>query len=54
MENTPVIESVCLVTIDHYVCSPVDGLDSLYSEFWATQVTKVPVLRVFGSTIKGI
>ncbi|XP_050435853.1 DNA polymerase zeta catalytic subunit isoform X2 [Adelges cooleyi] len=53
MENTPVIESVCLVTIDHYVCSPVDGLDSLYSEFWATQVTKVPVLRVFGSTIKG-
>ncbi|XP_050532925.1 DNA polymerase zeta catalytic subunit [Daktulosphaira vitifoliae] len=54
MENSKIIESVSLVTIDHYMCNPIDGLDSLYSEFWGTQVTKVPVLRIFGSTIQGV
>lgn len=53
MENSNVVESVRLVTIDHYMCNPIDGLDSLYSEFWGTQVTKVPILRIFGSTAQG-
>lgn len=53
MENANVVQSVSLVTIDHYMSDPIDGLDSLYSEFWATQIVKVPVLRVFGSTLNG-
>lgn len=54
MENAvKVIQSVSLFTIDHYMSNPVEGLDSLYSEFWGTQVVKVPILRVFGSTLEG-
>lgn len=53
MQNTTIAESVSLVTIDHYMCNPSDGLDSLYSEFWGTQIVKVPILRVFGSTPDG-
>lgn len=53
MENSKIVQSVCLVTIDHYMCNPIDGLDLLYSEFWGTQIVKVPVLRVFGSTLDG-
>lgn len=52
MENTDV-QNVSLVTIDHYMSNPADGFDSLYSEFWGTQITKVPVLRVFGCTPNG-
>lgn len=48
-----VVQNVRLVTIDHYMCNPVDGLDSLYSEFWGTQIVKVPILRVFGSNLNG-
>lgn len=53
MENVNVVQNVSLVTIDHYMCSPIDGLDSLYSEFWGTQIVKVPILRVFGCTPEG-
>lgn len=53
MENTNVVQNVSLVTIDHYMSNPVDGFDSLYSEFWGTQVLQVPVLRVFGCTPDG-
>jgi DNA polymerase zeta len=53
MDIPKVVENVSLVTIDHYTSNPVDGLDSLYSEFWGTQVVKVPILRVFGSTPDG-
>lgn len=53
MENINVIQNVSLVTIDHYMSNPVDGFDSLYSEFWGTQVLQVPVLRVFGCTPVG-
>lgn len=53
MENTNVVQNVSLVTIDHYMSNPADGFDSLYSEFWGTQILKVPVLRVFGCTPNG-
>lgn len=53
MENIKIVESVSLVTVDHYISNPINGLDSLYSEFWGTQVVKVPVLRVFGTTPEG-
>jgi len=53
MENANVVQNVSLVTIDHYMSNPVDGFDSLYSEFWGTQILQVPVLRVFGCTPNG-
>lgn len=53
MENTNIVQNVSLVTIDHYMSSPADGFDTLYSEFWGTQILKVPVLRVFGCTPNG-
>lgn len=53
MADCTVVENVRLVTVDHYIDDPVDGFDSLYSEFWGTPVFKVPVLRVFGSTPEG-
>jgi len=53
MENTNIVQSVSLVTIDHYMCNPIDGLDSLYSEFWGAQIVKVPIIRVFGYTLEG-
>lgn len=53
MDNTNIVQSVSLVTIDHYMSNPADGFDSLYSEFWGTQIVKVPVLRVFGCTPNG-
>lgn len=53
MENVNIAHSVSLVTIDHYMCNPSDGLDSLYSEFWGTPIFKVPILRVFGTTLEG-
>lgn len=53
MDNTNIVENVRLVTIDHYISNPTDGLDSLYSEFWGIQIAKVPILRVFGSTLEG-
>ncbi|XP_001949189.2 DNA polymerase zeta catalytic subunit [Acyrthosiphon pisum] len=53
MENTNIVQNVSLVTIDHYMSNPADGFDSLYSEFWGTQILKVPVLRVFGCTPNG-
>uniref|UniRef100_A0A2H8TGZ7 DNA polymerase n=1 Tax=Melanaphis sacchari TaxID=742174 RepID=A0A2H8TGZ7_9HEMI len=53
MENANIVQNVSLVTIDHYMSNPVDGFDSLYSEFWGTQILQVPVLRVFGCTPNG-
>jgi len=53
MENTNIVQNVSLVTIDHYMSKPADGFDSLYSEFWGTQIINVPILRVFGCTPNG-
>lgn len=53
MTDTNIVENVSLVTIDHYMCNPTNGFDSLYSEFWGTQIVKVPIIRVFGSTLEG-
>jgi len=53
MDNINIVQNVSLVTIDHYMSNPADGFDSLYSEFWGTQILKVPVIRVFGCTPNG-
>ena len=46
--------SVRIVTADYYLASPVRDLDVCYSEFRASDVKKVPVVRVFGATPAGI
>lgn len=53
METTNIAQSVSLVTIDHYMCNPIEGLDSLYSEFWGMAIHNVPILRIFGTTPEG-
>ncbi|KAG1708451.1 DNA polymerase zeta catalytic subunit [Nymphon striatum] len=45
--------SVRLVTADYYLSAPIRGLDVCYSDFRGTQVTKVPVIRIFGTTPRG-
>ena len=45
--------SVRIVDVDFYVTKPTEGLDVLYSEFREANVTRAPVLRVFGSTPSG-
>lgn len=39
---------VRIVTVDHYMCKPVRGLDELHSEFNGRETSRVPVIRIFG------
>lgn len=45
--------SVRIVTFDHYSAAPISGLDPMCSTFRGSPVSRVPVIRVFGSTPKG-
>ncbi|KAK6169216.1 hypothetical protein SNE40_020308 [Patella caerulea] len=45
--------SVRIVTTDHYLATPIPGLDVTRSDFRGTEVKKVPVLRIFGATPAG-
>ncbi|XP_030201116.1 DNA polymerase zeta catalytic subunit [Gadus morhua] len=45
--------SIRIVSADYYLSSPVRDLDVCYSEFRASDVKKVPVVRVFGATPAG-
>ncbi|XP_060704706.1 DNA polymerase zeta catalytic subunit [Hemiscyllium ocellatum] len=45
--------AVRIVTADYYMSSPVKGLDVCYSEFRESEVTRVPVVRIFGPTPAG-
>lgn len=49
--------SVRLVTMDYYMSSPStnksNNFDPLYSLFRSAPISKVPVLRVFGTTLAG-
>ncbi|XP_061780433.1 DNA polymerase zeta catalytic subunit [Nerophis lumbriciformis] len=45
--------AVRIVTADYYLASPLPQLDVGYSEFRASDVQKVPVVRVFGATPAG-
>ena len=46
--------SMRIVCVDHYMGKPIPGLDMEYSDFRGVEVEQVPVIRVFGSSIKGI
>lgn len=45
--------SVRLVVADHYMAAPVAGLDPLVSPFTGGAIKRLPVIRVFGSTVSG-
>ncbi|KAB7506184.1 hypothetical protein Anas_02875, partial [Armadillidium nasatum] len=45
--------SLRIVAIDHYQSAPVPTLDPCYSSFRGSQILKVPVFRIFGSTPAG-
>ena len=45
--------SVRLVVADHYMAAPVPGLDPLVSPFTGAAIKRLPVIRVFGSTVSG-
>ncbi|XP_053396986.1 uncharacterized protein LOC123552830 [Mercenaria mercenaria] len=45
--------SVRIVSTDHYMCTPLRGLDVQYADQRCTEVKKVPVVRIFGSTPAG-
>lgn len=45
--------SLRIVNVDHYMSSPVPGLDVTYSEFRGAPVRQVPIIRIFGSTNAG-
>jgi len=42
-----------IVTVDFYTSYPLRDFDSTYSDFRRCDVSRVPVLRVFGSTPQG-
>ncbi|KAI0225629.1 hypothetical protein LSAT2_023636 [Lamellibrachia satsuma] len=45
--------SIRIVTTDHYQAAPLQGLDVCHSDFGHCDVSKVPVIRVFGATPTG-
>nr|XP_061806813.1 DNA polymerase zeta catalytic subunit-like [Nerophis lumbriciformis] len=45
--------AVRIVTADYYLASPIKDLDVCYSEFRERNVSKVPVVRIFGATPAG-
>ncbi|XP_025268899.1 uncharacterized protein LOC105259473 [Camponotus floridanus] len=45
--------SITLVNIDSYQASPIPELDVTFSEFRGSEIRKVPIIRIFGSTVTG-
>ena len=45
--------SVRIVSLDHYMATPVAGVDACWSELEGGAIQKVPVVRIFGSTPAG-
>lgn len=45
--------SITLANIDSYQVSPIPKLDVTFSEFRGSEIKKVPVIRIFGSTATG-
>ncbi|KAK1804828.1 hypothetical protein P4O66_003667 [Electrophorus voltai] len=45
--------AVRVVSADYYMASPLADLDARYSDFRQSDVTRVPVVRIFGATPAG-
>lgn len=45
--------SLRIVSLDHYMASPIPGFDVCWSELEGGAVQKVPVVRIFGPTPAG-
>ena len=46
--------SLRIVNTDHYLAVPIPGLDPCRSDFRGTDVSHVPVIRVYGPTSAGL
>ena len=46
--------SVRIVSTDHYMATPIRGLDVTYADQRGTEVKKVPIVRIFGATPAGM
>ncbi|XP_072748534.1 DNA polymerase zeta catalytic subunit [Anoplolepis gracilipes] len=45
--------SITLVNIDSYQATPIPEVDVTFSEFRGSEIRKVPIIRIFGSTLTG-
>ncbi|XP_063402916.1 DNA polymerase zeta catalytic subunit-like [Mytilus trossulus] len=45
--------SLRIVATDHYLCPPIPELDVRYSDLTQSEIWRVPVIRVYGSTPSG-
>jgi len=45
--------SLRIVTVDYFMSKPCPGLDDLRSKFKSAIISRVPIVRVFGSTPAG-
>lgn len=45
---------VKIFTVDFYMSPPIQGLDSMYSDFRGSSINQVPIIRIFGSSETGI
>ncbi|XP_052087606.1 uncharacterized protein LOC127724637 isoform X3 [Mytilus californianus] len=45
--------SLRIVATDHYLCPPIPELDVQYSDLTQSEIWRVPVIRVYGSTPSG-
>lgn len=45
--------SLRIVSADHYMAEPCPGVDVVHSEFRATKIFKLPVIRLYGPTRLG-
>lgn len=45
--------SIRIISIDYYLTKPNKEWDIIYSSFHGNSIDRVPVVRIFGSTLKG-
>jgi len=52
--NSQSVFKLRIVNVDYYLSEPIIGFDDNYSEFRESPISKVPIIRIFGTTPKGL